>query len=226
VSILLVTAVNVFAIVPVKGLDVSKERLSSVLSPEKRKALTVAMLEDVLCALNHSKIAEVLVVSPDANVQPIAGKFKFSFLSPKNTALNASLNEAIDWCLQKNADAVLILPADIPLVSPADIDELMELGSEKSTIVMSPSLYGGTNALLLHPPKVIPVCFGLGSFFKHVKEAIVKKVEIKFHSSREIALDIDSEEELNKLIEYADELDSKKVFAQVRQLQDNKNIQA
>ncbi len=41
----------VYAVVPVKGLGVSKERLSTVLSPQERKELTLAMLEDVLTAL-------------------------------------------------------------------------------------------------------------------------------------------------------------------------------
>lgn len=213
---MVVNRVNVFAVVPVKGFDISKARLSSVLNPEERRALTAAMLEDVLTALKTSTIRQVLVVSPDSAAREIADKYQFSYLSPKDTALNPSLEEAIQWCMQRNTDAVLILPADIPLVSQQDIDKLAELGSEKSTVVLAPSMNGGTNALFLNPPDVIPVCFGPGSFFKHVKEAIVKKVEVRFHSSREIALDIDSEDDLNKLLELKDAAKHKQVFSQIR----------
>ena len=42
---------NVWAVVPVKELDQAKERLAAVLTPEGRRALMLAMLEDVLAAL-------------------------------------------------------------------------------------------------------------------------------------------------------------------------------
>jgi 2-phospho-L-lactate guanylyltransferase len=209
---------NVFAIVPVKGLDTSKMRLSSVLSPEKRRQLTTAMLESVLDALKASAINEVLVVSPDLTFQEIADKHRFSFISPKEKGLNPSLNEAVQWCLKKKADSVLILPADIPLVSSKDIDRLVELGSEESTVVLSPSGDGGTNALFLNPPNLIPVCFGPKSFFQHVKEALDKGATIKLHSSRGIMLDVDSEEDLKKMLEIEETAELREVLRQIRQL--------
>ena len=42
---------GVWAVVPVKELDRAKERLAAVLPPERRRALMLAMLEDVLTAL-------------------------------------------------------------------------------------------------------------------------------------------------------------------------------
>lgn len=217
-STVTVNIVDIFAIIPVKDFNISKKRLSSVLNPEQRNALTAAMLEDVLTAVKASIIKQVLVVSPDPTAQKIADKFKFAFLSPKDTDLNPSLNEAIEWCIQREADAVLILPADIPLVLQQDIDRLVELGSEKSTIVLSPSMNGGTNALLLNPASVVPVCFGPGSFFEHIKEAIIGKIEVRFYYSREIALDIDSEEDLNKLSELKSLFRYKQVFKQIDSL--------
>jgi 2-phospho-L-lactate guanylyltransferase len=205
---------NVFAVVPVKGLDVSKRRLSKMLAPENRRTLTTAMLEEVLNVLKASSIREVLVVSPDSEVRQIADKFGFSCLSPQQVGLNAALKEAVAWCMQKKADAVLILPADVPLISSEDIDRLVELGSEESTVVLSPSMSGGTNALFLNPPNLIQPCFGPDSFFSHVEEALRKNIAIKFHSSREIMLDIDSEEDLNKLLELEDAVGHKRVFAQ------------
>ena len=201
-----------FAIVPVKGLDVSKERLSRVLNPEKRKALTAAMLRDILNALKSSTIREVLVISPDSSLKQIADEYGFSFVLSNRVGLNPGLKEAIEWCTQKKADCVLILPADIPLVSPHDIDKVVELGSERSTVVLCPSLDGGTNALLLNPPDAIPVCFGPNSFYKHIKEALDKGVTIKFYSSREMMLDVDAEEDLIKLLEIGGNVISKQVL--------------
>jgi 2-phospho-L-lactate guanylyltransferase len=126
--------------------------------------------------------------------------------------LNPSLKEAIAWCVKKQADSVLILPADLPFVSSEDINRLVALGSEKSTVVLSPSLDGGTNALFLNPPNLISVCFGSNSFFKHVKEALGKGVAIKFYSSRGTALDIDSEEDLKRIREIEGDIMSKQVL--------------
>jgi len=211
------TIMNVFAIVPVKVLGLSKRRLSSTLSPEKRGELTIAMLEDVLIALKGSTIQETLVVSSDTTVREVAEKFGFFYLTQKHSGLNPALKEAIAWCIQKGADAVLILPADIPLVSSNDIDKLVELGSEKPTVVLSPSLNGGTNALLLNPPDLIQVSFGKNSFFTHIKEAIDIVKPVKFHASREIMMDIDSKDDLIHLLEVKD-IASKHVFKQFRLL--------
>ena len=71
----------VFAVVPVKRLNVSKRRLSAVLNPEERSLLTVAMLEDVLAALKASTVHETVVVSNDSVVREVADRFGFSYFS-------------------------------------------------------------------------------------------------------------------------------------------------
>ena len=214
-----VNPMRVLAVVPVKGFYVSKKRLSNVLSPEKRKELTAAMLRDVLGALEWSSVREVLVVSPDSAVKKIADEHGFSFLVPRDAGLNASLREAIEYAVQKRVDAVLILPVDVPLVSPHDADKLVELGSEPSTVVLSGSLDGGTNALFLHPADVIPICFGKGSFYRHIEEALERDVKLQFYFSKEIMLDIDSGDDLNKLLEVKG-AESKQVFKQLKPLKE------
>ena len=57
------------AIVPVKALDQAKRRLASLLSQEERRRLSLAMLEDVLRAVQAvPRIDHVAVVSPDPAV--------------------------------------------------------------------------------------------------------------------------------------------------------------
>jgi len=212
---------NVFAVVPVKGLKDSKRRLSKVFAPENRRALTTAMLEDVLGALKGSSIQKVLVVSPDSEVGRIADRFGFSCLSPRHAGLNPALKEGVAWCMKRSADAVLVLPADIPLVGSEDIDRLVEFGSEKSTVVLSPSMSGGTNALFLNPPNLISPCFGPRSFFSHVEEAIERDVAIKFYSSKEIMLDVDSEDDLKKMTEMKKCFGPRRVFRQIALLEES-----
>ena len=198
----LVPNVDVFAIVPVKRLGVSKRRLSKFLSPKERKFLTIAMLEDVVGALKSSTIHEIVVVSSDPSVRMVADKFEVSFFSPSRNGLNPAIEEAIAWCMQKQADSVLVVPADIPLLSFEAVNKIVELGNcDGSTVVLSPSNDGGTNALFLKPPNILFANFGNRSFAKHFKQAQNKGISVKLHYSTSIVLDVDCEEDLLKLFE-------------------------
>ena len=65
---------GVWAVVPVKELDRAKERLAPVLPPERRRALMLAMLEDVLAALAAAPgLAGLAVVTVDAAARTAGG---------------------------------------------------------------------------------------------------------------------------------------------------------
>jgi 2-phospho-L-lactate guanylyltransferase len=190
----------VFAVVPVKELGTAKKRLSSILNHEERKLFAAAMLDDVLRALKSSIIHETVVVSNDVFVQKSCEKFGFSYVSQNRPGLNQAINEATEWCVDRKASAVLVLPSDIPLISVENIEKIVELGSNESTVVLSPSSNGGTNALFRNPPNLIQPCFGQDSFFEHIQEAFAEKVCLRFYYSIETATDIDSAEDLKKLL--------------------------
>jgi len=206
----------VCAVVPIKCLDTSKKRLSSVLNPQERKELTLAMLEDVLRALQTSTVDKTIVVSNDFTVLNFAHKFGAAYLAQKTSGLNSAIEEATEWCVQEGAEAVLVLPADIPLLSSADVDRIVELGGncEEQTVVLSPSYDGGTNALFQSPPNLICVCFGPRSFLKHIKEAQSKGVCVRLHYSTSVATDIDSAEDLSRLLKTESNTACRRVLGQ------------
>ncbi len=134
-------------------------------------------------------------------MRDVAGKFGASHISEKNHGLNSAIDEATEWCIQKGAEAVLVLPADIPLLSTADVDKIVELGSDNDpTVVLSCSGDGGTNVLFQSPPNLIHAAFGPRSFEKHAKEAYSKGLTLKLYQSRSVAMDIDSAQDLSKLL--------------------------
>ncbi len=191
----------VYAIVPVKSLGASKKRLSPVLSLQERGQLTLAMLEDVLNALQASSVDETVVVSYDSRVHELAGKFGAMYLSQKIGGLNSAIKEATQWCMRKGAEAVLVVPADVPLLSSADVDRIVNLGKCKDqTVVLSPSYDGGTNALFQNPPNLIRASFGPRSFAKHFKAAQSKGFCVRLYYSSGVGKDIDSAEDLNQLL--------------------------
>jgi len=67
---------GVWAVVPVKELAGAKQRLSSCLSPEERRALATIMLEDVLDAVSAVReLAGVLVVTVDPVATSLADRY-------------------------------------------------------------------------------------------------------------------------------------------------------
>jgi len=158
------------------------------------------MLQDVLSALKASRVKKTVVISTDPIVQSFTSDFDAIFLTETGESLNQALNQATKWCVRNGAESVLVLPADLPLVTPKDIDEIIKLVVNPNSIAISPSLNGGTNALLQRPPGIIPPHFGPGSFRRHVGQAKAKHVGTKIYLSLGVALDIDSEKEIEQLL--------------------------
>lgn len=186
-----------FVIVPVKKLDAAKSRLSPVLLNNERKEFCLKMLEDVLTTVKTTRhIDQTVVVSRDAEAFQVAKRFDAVPIIEGRPGLNQAISEAIDWCIQRGATSTLVLPADIPLVTPMDLNRILSFG-EKAAVVISPSRSGGgTNALLLTPPNVIPTFYGQHSFQRHVKEASMRGTRLRTLRSSRIALDIDTVEDL------------------------------
>ena len=206
----------VYAIVPVKRLGVSKRRLSQTLTLQERKALTVAMLEDVLNALKTSVVEKVLVVSNDPKVGSIVEKFGADFFSPLRKGLNCAIEEAFVWCMKNQADSVLVLPSDIPLINSRDINTIVDLGSNVRGVVLVPSRDCGTNAFYQCPPHLIRACFGPESFNRHIQEAYSKDVCVKFYYSLGAGLDIDSGDDLKILLKVQNNTLSKQVLQEFK----------
>ena len=184
-------------IIPVKRLDNAKSRLSSLLTEDERKQFCLKMLEDVLRTVKSTKHPhESVVVSKDPMMSKIAKDFDAVHLKERETGLNKTVSEAVDWSVKRGAVSVLVLPADIPLVVPTDLNRMLTLG-EKASMVISPSKDGrGTNALLLTPPNISPTFYGPHSFQRHIKEASKLKISFRRYRSPRIALDIDTVENL------------------------------
>jgi 2-phospho-L-lactate guanylyltransferase len=157
------------------------------------------MIEDVLNALKSSKVTKTVVVSSDSTVEGLVKDFGMTFLKENQEGLNQALNQATKWCVRNGAKLVLILPADVPLITEKDVNELVKL-SLNSSVVISPSRNGGTNALLQTPPGIVSPCFGPNSFKRHVDKALAKNVMTKIFVSSSVMLDIDSERDLEQLL--------------------------
>ena len=189
-------------IVPMKPLALAKQRLRPVLQDEERRALAYDMLTHVLATVAESNIADVAVlVSADGKVLQLASPWDFQPLLENASGYNGSTAQAIVWAQQAGMDTVLILPADLPNLQLADLHGLIALlPDEPQAMIIAPdATETGTNALLLHPPDLIPPSFGPDSFNRHCALARSAGVEAIIYRSSTLAHDIDVPADLDHL---------------------------
>src|SRR3972149_7052130 len=104
------------AVVPVKRLDEAKGRLSVLLTPDERRRLALAMLEDVLRALQAvPRIDLVAVVSPDAGALARASALGAEPLAerPLVRGVNQALSQAARGLADQGASALVVVAAGI-----------------------------------------------------------------------------------------------------------------
>ena len=113
------------ALVPLKDLVTAKTRLAGILRPSERRALALAMVEDVLAVLApHPDISRVVLLSNDPGAHLLAEKYAAEYWPEsgfEGTGLNALLTAAAGRLLDQGCDALVILHGDLPLLQTEDI---------------------------------------------------------------------------------------------------------
>lgn len=185
-------------VVPVKSLGRSKSRLSSVLSPLERGALTLAMLEDVLDAALELSGWETWVVSPDEVVLEVAARRHVRTVIEERPGLAAAIRQAEGLAVAEHAQALAVLPGDLPLLTARTLaSALRTLGP----VVVARSAREGTSLLLRRPPRAIPARFGADSFRKHLELAEAKDLPAAVVDRPELAFDLDEPADIVALLD-------------------------
>jgi 2-phospho-L-lactate guanylyltransferase len=186
-----------FAIIPVKGLVESKSRLARSLSPQDKKKLIIALLEDVLIAVQESQIfSRVLVVSQDPYVEKEANLPNGTFLHQDGQGLNAGVRQSTHFAIREKASSVAVVLADIPMLESRDLRELYSVGGAAQRVVLAPSLKGGTNVMVREPPGVIAPAYGRWSFSTHLRAAQKTGFAVYSVSNPRLSFDVDTLEDL------------------------------
>jgi 2-phospho-L-lactate guanylyltransferase len=190
------------AIVPLNVLSKSKARLSSMLTTVERERLTVAMLKDVLDALEGAnRVHSVTVVSADTRAHRICTRHGASFLwEGKRRGLNKGVRLAVRDAQLKGASSVLVIHSDLPLLKPLEVDFFIKQ-SQGYSVALTPSKdRRGTNALLMSPPNVIRPLFGRNSFQRHLSVARQKGARVRVLRLKGIGFDVDLPKDLATLM--------------------------
>ncbi len=188
--------------VPVKSLDRAKNRLSSVLSPGERAALSLVMFEDVLDACLAQSEWDTWVVSHDEAVLEVGARKGARPIVETGTSLLESVRQVEGQMTPRShsANELGVVLADLPLVTAEALASALALGGRVGVVAAPAASDGGTNLLLRRPPSIIPARFGSSSFAKHRWAA--RRVRTGFEEIRrpELAFDLDRPEDLARVL--------------------------
>ncbi len=193
----------VWAVIPFKQVQKAKQRLSSILSTEERRILSLKMLEDVLAAAKTSGVFDKTVVATNCKegflVADKMGALHFETFI--DSGLNSAAKKAANWLSLQGIKTMCLFPADIPLVSESEFQQIaIDHASHQGLTIVPSHDFKGTNCMLLSPPNILPFCFGMNSYAEHIRQGIKLNLSCQSKHFHGIALDIDNPNDLKTLV--------------------------
>jgi FO synthase len=185
----------------VKHLSIAKQRLGEALEPNSRRALVLAMLDDVLAALASVPALErIIVVTGDPDVAGYATAHGADIASePDGADMNAAIAFGLRKAASEGAARALIVPADLPLATPTDIEAVLRAANIGGGAIVPDASGEGTNALLVPLPAPFAPAFGHASFARHRESAVSAGVDLVVVHRDGLARDIDLPADLEQL---------------------------
>jgi 2-phospho-L-lactate/phosphoenolpyruvate guanylyltransferase len=188
--------------VPVKSLERAKTRLSPILSPAERAALSLVMFEDVLDACLAQDGWQTWVVSHDeAVLETGVRRGARPFVEKGRSLLDAVRQIEGEAALgSRRSNQLAVVLADLPLVTDHAVRAALAAGQKTAVVAAPAASDGGTNLLLRRPPSIIAPRFGRTSFAKHRWAARRARVAFEEVALPELAFDLDRPDDLIRVV--------------------------
>lgn len=186
-------------LIPVNRLDRAKGRLADLLAPHERAVLARITLDTVLQAVHAVGGHPVVLTADPAVERHVRGHAEILRESPLLHGLNAQLEHAREALA---CESLLVLHADLPLAGAADLEALAAGMSPAPAALAVPSADGGTNAMLLDPPGLVPFHYGPGSLEAHRHAANAVGVDLQTLPGSQLAIDLDTPEDIAALLQH------------------------
>ncbi|MDO9709249.1 2-phospho-L-lactate guanylyltransferase [Paracraurococcus lichenis] len=185
---------SIWAILPVKEMQGSKQRLSPLLAPEERVALMRVMAGEVLDALCAARgLAGVAVVTlDDWTTAEVRRRGARVITEGARDGHTGSVTAAARVLATEGAAGVLTMPGDIPAVTPAEVEALLAAHGPPPAFTIAPAHdEKGSNGVILSPPDAVPLRFGDDSYFPHLAAARAQGIAPRIVPLPGVAMDID-----------------------------------
>jgi 2-phospho-L-lactate guanylyltransferase len=193
------TTLTTFGLLPFRGIDHAKSRLSPYVADAERQALALELLNRAVAAMLDGGVARLAVVTLDTGLAEAGLDPRAEVLLQVHGGLNAALRQGQVWALAGSADALLIVLPDLPLLEADDVRALRAAGRREGAVI-APDRHGtGTNALLLAPPDAIMPAFGEGSAARHRLALALADVPVTDLQRPGTRLDLDTPADLEQL---------------------------
>jgi 2-phospho-L-lactate guanylyltransferase len=192
-----------WALIPVKGFDRGKSRLSEVLAPTERAELTRELFEHVVRVLQRAAgIDGVAVVSDSIEARGHAERLGALALrdAEGNHGLADVVNAASRELEERGATSVLICMSDLPELATDDIESVARQLDESDVVLVPDLLQRGTNMVAVKPPSALPSCLGNeDSLARHRDRARALGLTVSVQLRSGIGFDVDHPDDLAKL---------------------------
>jgi 2-phospho-L-lactate guanylyltransferase len=192
-----------WALIPIKGFDRGKSRLSKVLAPFERAQLARDLFEHVVRVLRASPaIDEIAVVSDSVEACEHAERLGVVPLSDADDS--QGLADVVDGALRdlerRGATSVMICMSDLPDLTVHDIASVARQLDESDVVLVPDLLQQGTNVIALKPARCLPSCLGHeDSLHRHHARARELGLTVSVQLSSGMAFDVDRPRDLERL---------------------------
>lgn len=197
---------DIWAIVPVKGFHLAKQRLKQVYSPELRYELAQVMLEDVLDTLTQvADIAGVAVVTSDREAGKLARTYGAAIFDEEaGHGLNEAILSASRRLVREGRGGMLTIAGDVPGITLPEVEAVLAMHRYHAGLTLVPAHdRRGTNAMLMTPPDAMSPAFGENSFTQHFLTGSSLGLEPTVLSLPGIGLDLDYPEDITTFCQTA-----------------------
>ena len=191
-----------WALVPIKPFASAKSRLEGLLTRAECARLAEEMARDVLRALHAAPdVSGIAMLSTEPKLAALSEGAKTTrlYAEQEGEDYRAALGRVAADLAAHGARHLLVLPADLPTLSSGDVQQL--LAAHAGGVTVCPAVVdGGTNALLLSPPTVIPFLYGPASAQRHLAAATAAGVAARTADIAAFARDVDSPDDVRWLL--------------------------
>ncbi len=187
---------RLMVIVPHRGVNAGKSRLSPLLGDVARGRLNRWLLERTVRVVRTwlGDAQRCLVISPCEITRALSRRAGARALAeqPNTPHLNAALSQAAAYAAGLGAQRLLILPSDLPRLDVAALEALGAVPLAGKGMVIAPDgHYQGTNALLVDAA-VREFAFGAGSYAKHLAQSDARGARAVACVHAALAFDLDT----------------------------------
>lgn len=187
--------VSITAILPLKALDRSKQRLAARLDATERRALMGRLFTRVAeVCLATPGIDDVRAVVGDGAGGALAASLGIAWTREPRPDLNAAIAHATGLV---DSAASLVVVADLPELTVADLRAVVAASGTTPGVVVAPTRDGGTGALLRRPADAVAPAFGPGSAAAHLDAGRRAGLRTALVASAGLAADLDRPADLD-----------------------------